>query len=266
MTEDDAGFPRWGPDQDAWDRWHQALAAAAERLHDERGIADPWQLAVGWEVLWAEYGDLSLRVAGVGADLGGPDDLFDEIDRWAAWDRPAGPGRVLDRDRQVMAAWRVRLPELQQFWEGVARRVFRDVEATTDLVPTWEVVVHEDETVWPGLPYPGTGGVAWLNPDGDTHELPRRPLDFPEVWLETPHTHRQLPDLTDEDEAISHLADELQDDVIEEVHGAWPQCPRHPHPLSVGDTDDGRPAWVCPDAPDVTVPIGELGRRAGPAS
>lgn len=247
MIEDDAGFPQWGPDQSAWDRWHRALAAAAERLHDERGIADPWQLVVGWEVLWAEYGELSLRVAGEGADMGGPDELFAEIDTWVAFDRPGGPGRVLDRDRQAMAEWRARLPELRQFWEGVARRVFRGVEATTDLVPTWRVVVHEDETVWPGRPLTG-----------------RRPLAFPEVWLETPHVHRHLPDLADEDEAIGHLADELQDDIIEKIRGAWPQCPRHPHPLGVTYTDDDRPVWQCPTSRDISISVGGLGTASSP--
>ncbi|RBY79404.1 hypothetical protein DQ239_07235 [Blastococcus sp. TF02-09] len=88
-------------------------------------------------------------------------------------------------------------------------------------------------------------------------------LAFPQMWLETPHSHRELPNLTDEDEAIVHLAEEVQDDIIEEVHGAWPPCPRHAHPLSLGDTDDGRPAWTCPDAPELSVPVGELGAQPG---
>lgn len=265
MTEDDAGFPQWGPDQDAWDRWHRALAAAAERLHDERGIADPWQLAVGWEVLWAEYGELSLRVTGEGADLDGPDELFDEIDRWVAWDRPAGPGRVLDRDRQAMAAWRARLPELQQFWEGVARRVFRIVAASTGLEVTWTVVVHEDEAVWPTFPGSRTGVFVGVISDGDPPPLARRPLAFPQVWLESPLAHRHLRDMTDEVEATAELFAELQDDVFEEVHGAWPRCPRHPHPLDMSWTDDGRPVWRCTTTPETTFDIDETPGLGGPA-
>ena len=246
------------PDQDQRSRWHQALIDVTERLREERGIADAWRLTVGWAALWAEYGDLRIRVAGEGAELHVPEDLFEVVDSWVAFDRMAGPGRVLDRDRQSKSEWRQRLPAIRQFWENVARRVFRDVEATTDLRPAWKVVVHEDEPAWPGMPDGLVGGMVGM----DMTQPARRPLPFPQVWLETAHTGRGLPEMTDEAEAIGLLADLVQDDVIEQVHGAWPPCPRHSHPLEVHYRGASRPLWKCPEAPDITVAIGELGESS----
>ena len=260
MTTNDGDPHGTWPDQDEWGRWHQALTDVSDRMREERGIADSSRLTVGWGALWAEYGDLRLRVAGEGAELQIPDDLFDVVDSWVGFDRTAGPGRVLDRDRQAMAEWRQRLPAIRQFWEDVARRVFRDVEATTDLRLAWKVVVHEDEPVWPGMPEGAIGGMFVT----DMPQPGRRPLPFPQVWLETPHSGRGLPGMTDEAEAIGYLADLVQEDVIEELHGAWPPCPRHPHPLDVDYTDAGRPVWRCPTEPDVAVGIGELAAPSGP--
>src|SRR5829696_811856 len=231
-------FPR--PDQSPETHFRNVfLAGVAQRLRAERGVDDPWRLTVGWGALWAEYGDLRLRVAGEGAEPRAPDDLFDEIDSWVAFDRIAGPGQVLARDRQAMAEWRQRIPAVQQFWERVARRVFRDVEATTDLRLPWKVVVHEDEPDWSAIHadlmdgvdggIDAVGGIVLM--DKPMPQPGRRPLNFPQIWLETPRTGRSLPEMADEAEATGYLADLVQEDIIEEVHGAWPECPRHPHPL-----------------------------------
>lgn len=267
MNSSDGGFGGTWPDQDERSRWHEALAGAAQRLRAERGVDDPWRLTVGWGALWAEYGDLRLRVAGEGAEPRAPDDLFDEIDSWVAFDRIAGPGQVLARDRQAMAEWRQRIPAVQQFWERVARRVFRDVEATTDLRLPWKVVVHEDEPDWSAIHadlmdgvdggIDAVGGIVLM--DKPMPQPGRRPLNFPQIWLETPRTGRSLPEMADEAEATGYLADLVQEDIIEEVHGAWPECPRHPHPLEVHYADSAHPMWRCPTTPDTTVAIGELG-------
>ncbi len=264
-SDDDLGGI-W-PDQKEWNRWRDALAGVTTRLQEERGVEEPWRLTVGWGALWAEYGDLRLRVAGEGAELSSPDDLFDEIDSWVAFDREAGPGQVLERDRQAMAEWRKRIPAVQQFWETVARRVFRDVEATTDLHLPWKIAVHEDELDWSAVRAAVNDGVdggitavgGIFMTDGPMPQLGRRPLNFPQIWLETPHTGRSLPEMADEADAIGYLADLVQEDIIEEAHGAWPECPRHPHPLEVVYTNSARPMWGCPTTPDITVAIGELG-------
>ena len=88
----------------------------------------------------------------------------------------------------------------------------------------------------------------------------RRPMSFPQIWIETPHTGRSLPEMDDVAEAIGHLADLVHEDVIEEIHGAWPRCPRHPHPLDVHHADSGHPTWRCPKTPELEVFIGELAR------
>lgn len=267
MTRRDDDLGGTWPDHEEWSRWRDALARVTTRLQEERGVEEPWRLTVGWGALWAEYGDLRLRVAGEGAELPSPDDLFAEIDSWVAFDREAGPGRVLDRDRRAMAEWRQRIPAVQQFWETVARRVFRDVEATTDLRLPWKVAVHEDEPDWSAFRAAVEDGVdggitavggIW-GTDGPMPQPGRRPLPFPQIWLETPRTGRSLPEMADEAEAIGYLADLVQEDVIGEVHGAWPECPRHPHPLQVVYTDPARPMWGCPTTADITVAIGELG-------
>lgn len=256
------------PDRDEWARWQAAMVSATQRLRDERGVDDPWRLTVGWGALWAEYDDRRLRVAGVGAELQTADDLFDELDSWVAFQRMAGPGRVLDRDRRAMAEWRERIPAVQEFWERVAPRVFRDVEATTNIHFLWRIVVHEDGPDWSAIRAAvmdggaGVGGVVGgiVAMGSPMPTLARRPLNFPEIWVETPHTGRSLPEMTDEDEATGYLAELVQEDIIEEVHGAWPECPRHPHPLEVDYTESGSPVWKCPKIPDITVAIGELGR------
>lgn len=261
MVLADGGRGETWPDRDEWNRWHRALSDVARRLRDERGVEDPWRLTVDPDVLMAEYGELRLRVAGDHPDLHDPRELFD-VDSWVAFQRTAGPGRALDRDRRAMARWRRRLPAMQTFWEGVARRLFRDIEATTDLDPGWRIVVHHDEPARPGLPpvVSGTdvGGVVGGIAEVDGPPWGRRPLAFPEVWLETAYTGRQLPGMTDEAEALGYLAGELQDDIIEQVHGAWPQCPVHAHPLA-GGTQAGRPVWQCPTSSYVVAAVGELG-------
>ena len=154
-----------------------------------------------------------------------------------------------------MAAWREQLPAVRRFWESVAARVLRDVETTTGLDLGWRVTVHEDEEEWSA---PGPERVGGVFVDGSPPVRPRRPLPFPEVWLETALTGRGLPSMQDEEEAACHLADAVQDDVIEELHGAWLPCPRHPHPLRADVTDSGVAVWVCPELPELSVPVGSL--------
>ncbi len=268
MTGSDDEVGGTWPDRGEWKRWRDALAETARRLQEERGVEEPWRLTVDRGALWAEYGDLRLRVAGGDVVLIDPDDLWAEVDHWAAFERTAGPGRVLDRDRHAMAEWRQRLPAMQQFWLEVARLVFRDVEATTNLRPRWNVVVHEDEAGWPAIRNGiGAGGAVGGIVHEDLLVSPpgRRPLDFPQVWIETDCTGRSLPDMDDEALAIGYLAEMVQEDVIEEIHGAWPPCPRHAHPLDVHYSDTARPTWTCPGAPDLEVAIGELARLADPS-
>jgi hypothetical protein len=79
-----------------------------------------------------------------------------------------------------------------------------------------------------------------------------------------PHASSWLPEMTDEAPALSRLADLVQDYVIDELYAAWPQCPRHPHPLEVGYTELGRPIWRCPKDSSPHAEVGMLG--GGPAA
>ena len=154
-----------------------------------------------------------------------------------------------------MAAWRQQLPGVLGFWQDVAARVFRDIEVTTDLDLGWRLTVREDEEWSPSRP-PGVGGII---SDAGPPARPRRPLAFPEVWLETPFTGRLLPAMDDDAEAACYLAEAVQDDVIEQLHGAWPPCPRQPHPLGPDVRGSGVAVWACPALSDLWVEIGSLG-------
>ncbi|MEU5438772.1 hypothetical protein AB0G73_36335 [Streptomyces sp. NPDC020719] len=63
-------------------------------------------------------------------------------------------------------------------------------------------------------------------------------------------TRVHLPPDMEPVEALVHLADRLQDWVIELTHGqASPPCPGHPHPMSAAVADDTA-AWVCSARPE----------------
>lgn len=208
-------------------------------------------------VMWANYGDLRVRVAGADADPLTPAALLEEIDGWAAFDRASGPGKRLERDLEVIAEWRAAVPLLRRVYEDVAPRVFRDVQAAAGVVIPWRFAVDETELVWPRAEQSGQQGL-WVT-EGHM-ALPERTADFPQLVVELPHARIGLPridDLGDAEDAAATLAGLIQDEVIEEVHGAWPKCLRHEHPMMANQSPDGGAIWQCPQDATVTVPIGE---------
>src|SRR3954447_5947906 len=122
----------------------RALEAVAERQRLERGIDEPISLITSHGVLWANYGSLRIGAAGAHVDVESPEELFEEIDGWVAFERNGGVERLLARDLDHIEQWRGRLRAEQALWEEAARRVFRDVEATTNLRWHWRVIVHEE--------------------------------------------------------------------------------------------------------------------------
>ena len=267
--------PDW-PDVTERDHWTAALANAAERVERDRGVVEPWRLEVGYGRLWASYGGNSTAVAGPAPDVLDPQELFEDIDSWVAFERPGGPGRVLDRDLAAMAQWRAQLPALQRMWEEAASRVFLDVRTTTQAELDWRVAVHEEEVDWSRLPGGGpaqfvasgegrVGGVIgheFVGPDPWPDGPPTRPAAFPQIHLETrtssgSGSDDHLGGADDLDDAVLDVAGTVQDLVIEEVHGAWPTCPGHWHPMQPGPSTDGA-VWHCPDDDRVAVPIGRL--------
>lgn len=250
--------PDW-PNPVEWAHWEGALRTAAGRLREERGLTDSWGLTVEYDVMWANYGDLRVRVAGANADPITPEALFEEIDGWAAFDRAGGPGERLDRDRQVMAEWRAAIPVLRRFYEDVAPRVFRDVQAAAGVMISWRFDVDETEVVWPRAAQSERLGI-WVI-EGHMPLL-EHTADFPQLVVELPHARIGLPridDLEDAEDAAATLAGAIQDEVIEEVHGAWPECLQHEHPMMANQAPDGRAVWECPQDATVAVSIGEWG-------
>lgn len=132
------------------------------------------------------------------------------------------------------------------FWTPVVRRVLRDAEATTDLDLAWRFELLTTEPV-PGPP----GLTLWFGDDGPGE----RAVDPPRLQLRLPRTWFELPDLDDVDEAVLFLADRLQDHVVEELHGGWPTCPGHTHPMQ----PSRGAVWRCPAGPERVVDIGALG-------
>jgi hypothetical protein len=65
-------------------------------------------------------------------------------------------------------------------------------------------------------------------------------------------------------ERLVRLADVVQDEVADELWGAWPECRLHPasHPLDPRNQED-RAVWVCPNTGQAVAEIGRLGFDAG---
>jgi hypothetical protein len=66
------------------------------------------------------------------------------------------------------------------------------------------------------------------------------------------------------------IAFQVQDDVTDEIWGAWPVCPAHQHPMSPTVVKETA-MWTCPVEADIAVPIGRLGdgpvsQRSSPSS
>ena len=59
-------------------------------------------------------------------------------------------------------------------------------------------------------------------------------------------------------DATVHIADKVQDEVMEELCTTWPSCPGHGPPLSIDDSE-GVASWVCPAGPGVRIEVGTLG-------
>ena len=260
MVSGSGGAAEW-PDEAERDRWWAALQRVAARVERERGVVEPLGMEVDGRALWATYADLRFRVAGEYADLA-EEGLFDEVDDWVAFEREAGPGTELERDRAYVASVRARFPAATALWEAAVVRVLRDVTATTGMVLRWRVAVHEDEEV--PLRWTGTGDVGLFAVPAPSGAWPRRPLRIPELWLEAEWQEargsweRQL-DVheTDPEDAVLVVASYVQDDLIQELPGAWPACPGHGHPREL-DAHEGVAVWRCPRGSGDPVPVGSL--------
>jgi len=79
------------------------------------------------------------------------------------------------------------------------------------------------------------------------------------LWLKWALDGTALPDTADDVEtAVAHVAEQVQDWLVEELWTAWPGCPGHGHPREV-DVSRGIAVWACPTDATRHTPIGRLG-------
>lgn len=244
------------PDVQEAERWVRALARAAQRQQADRDVGEPYSMTSAYGLLWVNYGRLRFSVAGADMAVTSEQDLFERIDRWVAFERHGGQQNLLGRDRAFIQEWRAVLPQSQAHYEQGARLVFRDLEATTSLRWRWQVSVHEEEQQPPPFPPHAVEAGIWISEAQTDRQPTRRPARLPLVWLDTDHFGTALPTgVRSVAEAAALIAEAVQDRVIEEIHGAWPPCPDHGHPLALGGT--GSPSWTCPRT---DLPVADLGR------
>jgi hypothetical protein len=253
------------PDAVELERWQRALDEIAERIRRERGVSEVASLSSHHATLWVNFGDLRVRVAGGTAEVSDEAELFAVVDFWVAFERRGVPGPLLDRDLEVIAAWKARLPGALALWQQAAALVFADVEATTDIRWTWHVTLHEDDEDWSAIQrgVVHEQGLHQLSvaefPPGWTP--PRRTLLLPELWLEADRDATSLSVEDDLNEAIGFAASCVQDWVMDDIQRAWPTCPRHQHPAELGNLR-AAPTWVCPLDDQLIADVGKLGGAA----
>ncbi|MFG2909109.1 hypothetical protein ACGF13_29080 [Kitasatospora sp. NPDC048286] len=102
----------------------------------------------------------------------------------------------------------------------------------------------------PPSPPTGTGVYRSSLSFGPPDEPPLDPGVYVVVELGDDGTRIQLTPEMQPLDALVHLADRLQDWVIELTHGAArPRCPGHAHPMRASVVG-GSAAWTCPARPD----------------
>lgn len=179
----------------------------------------------------------------------------DEIEQRRAAGRARADQMAQARERKPTS------PELQQAIdraEAALHMVISDVESTTPLRER-SAILRYDDWIFEDAQDPG----SWLFDGGDAESVGDDDDDdeFGLACRFAGHTFALDGDQTIADIATD-IANQVQDDVTDEIWGAWPVCPLHQHPMVpriVGDTA----MWTCPadaDA-DVAVPIGRLGDR-----
>ena len=152
-------------------------------------------------------------------------------------------------------------PELQQAIErakAALSLVIRDVESTTP-VRERSAILRYDDWIFEDAQDPG----SWLFGGGDVESDEGDEMAL--ACRFAAHTFA-----LDGDQSIADIATDIafqvQDDVTDEIWGAWPVCPVHQHPMSPRIVEETA-MWACPAEADVAVPIGRLGDSpVGPPS
>ena len=150
-------------------------------------------------------------------------------------------------------------PELQQAIdraEVALRLVISDVESTTPVrerkilrYDDWILEDAQDPASW----LLGDGGAESDEDDNEDDELALA-CQF------GGHTFA-LDGAQSIADIAADIAFQVQDDVTDEIWGAWPVCPVHQHPMSPTVVEETA-IWTCPAEADIAVPIGRLGGGA----
>jgi len=151
-------------------------------------------------------------------------------------------------------------PELQQAVdraEAALNLVISDVESTTPVREN-SAILRYDDWIFEDAQDPG----SWLF-DGGHAEGDEADDDDDELALACRFAGHTF--ALDGDQSIADIATDIayqvQDDVTDEIWGAWPVCPVHQHPMSPGAVEETA-MWTCPADADIAAPIGRL--AAGP--
>ena len=149
-------------------------------------------------------------------------------------------------------------PALQQAIdraEAALALVIRDVESTTAVRERSAILRYDDwifeDAQNPDLWLFGGGQDESAEDDGDEDDELALACRF------GGHTFA-LDGAQSVADIASDIAPQVQDDVIDEMWGAWPVCPAHQHPMSP-TVLEGTAVWACPGEADIAVPIGQLG-------
>lgn len=156
-------------------------------------------------------------------------------------------------------------PELQQAIDrakAALSLVIGDVESTTP-VRQRSAILRYDDWIFEDAQDPG----SWLLGGGDveSEEDDDEDDDLALACRFGGHTFAIDGARSIDDIAVG-MADQVQDDVIDEIARAWPVCPAHQHPMSPTVIEETA-MCTCPAGADVAAPIGRLADSpAGPPS
>lgn len=146
----------------------------------------------------------------------------------------------------------------QAVWQAAADLVYADVAATTSLRWKWKIskVDEVEATVQVDTePMSITGAQLQVRDIGSTPPTQRLPA--PELRFETEISYVRLQEkVLDLADAVEFLANAIQDMVIDQLQTAWPKCPGHTHPMTLGGRR--RTSWACPDTGKVIADVGQL--------
>lgn len=244
-----------------WHHWMAACRDVVQRLHVERGITEDVAMVTTPVALWLCIGPVRLRVSSPNPDVATPEQLHSQVDKWVAFEREAGPGRVLPRDIDAGAARRELLMVARKKWEAAASAVFSDLATINAAAAWWRLHEHDPVSSWSSGRVEDAFGagsaIFWLSRRSTTITQRPNELIIGSLWIESEMWSRALTLEIEEAQAYLTLADLVQEETAQSLAPGWPSCPVHEHPMVV-KSFDGSAFWCCPRDAQVRVAVGLL--------